>query len=76
MRKDGEEWNLGISTAAVKFFLEAGADAMQGLDCAVLRANLEAAQLCLEYGADPIAAEENASIDIGSEMQDLLNAWK
>jgi hypothetical protein len=74
------------ATPIVKLLLDAGADPMRGLEAATLSDNLEAAELCLEYGADPLQAERCHSMmvsdpsimvnAISSEMKKLLNEWK
>lgn len=73
-------------TPILKLLLEAGGDASYGLKESVYYKDLAAAKLCLEYGADPIAAEEGdaerVALSTGDysgmsiEMRELINKWK
>jgi ankyrin repeat protein len=74
------------ATSILKLLLDAGADPMHGLEAATSCNNLEAAELCLEYGADPVQAEQYQSVrlsdpgimvdEMSSEMKNLLSEWK
>ncbi|KAK9416708.1 putative Ankyrin repeat-containing protein [Seiridium unicorne] len=66
---------VALGSAAIKPFLEAGADANVALSKAVKTGELQIAKLCIEHKADPrVALNEIAAdkLEVNQEMLDLL----